>query len=519
MNFRRFFAIVVLLISTSTLSATNDPLRPTPTWNIQFKSAILWQQITTLGNLVINTQDGLYGIDGQTGQRTWEIKGMGNIPAESYQPLPNTFFAEILLPNAIVIIDPYDGRIIGNTKKAGFKDVMAKNLLYESGTLLVYGFKDDLQAYLSVFDVKTGNELWSSNEIFQKSKSKLGGLLNTLQVASELDNDRGTAAFDLIEITRDQFIIATANGLFNISTRSGQVKWQAELPTPAGAVSTTSSSKLIQGGQSSGQFYFAKSNYIMAYNIQDGGQVWNKVTKINGLVNEVIPYGDGLILLPEIDPNNNMFGVKLSYVNAKTGEKSWGNKNKGLKLPGSVVDYQWVENGLVLSMQSDEKSFLNILDPQRGTFKFSDHLKIKGALDYTEMTPAGLLYFTSATKYGKGEVNIFDLKNGNPKFSKSITAKFGEGSTQNTLLRDFKGQLAYVYTNDGNALYEINLHNGGLRLLREGIKLEGKESVTSLEVREQGILLSSHQNVVMIDFTGKGLFQKYYPAPTEPGII
>lgn len=514
----RLLFVTFFFIGTLNLTANNDPQRPAPTWNIQFKSTILWQQITPLGNLVINTRDGLFGIDGQTGQRTWEIKGLGNLPAHSYRSLPNTFFAELVLPDAIVIIDPYDGRIIGDTKKAGFKDVIAKNLLYESGTLLVYGFKNDLQAYLSIFDVKTGKELWSGNEIFQKSKTGLGGLLNTLKVASELNDEQGTAAFDIIEVSKEQFIIATGSGLFNISTYSGEVTWQADLPTPQGAISTTSSSKLIRG-HSSQQFYFAKSNYIMAYNLKDGSQAWEKVTKINGLVNEVISYNEGLILLPHIDPNNNMFGVKLSYVDAKTGAKSWGNKNKGLKLPGSVVDYQWVKNGLVLSMQSDEKSFLNILDPQNGTFIFDDHLKIKGALDYTEMTPAGLLYFTSATKYGKGEVNIFDLKTGKPKFPKSITAKFGDGAHQTSLLRDFKDQLVYVFTHDGNALYEINLDNGALRLLREGIKLEGKEEVTTIEVREQGILLSSHQNVMMIDFNGKGTFQKYYPAPTEPGII
>ena len=79
------------------------------------------------------------------------------------------------------------------------------------------------------------------------------------------------------------------------------------------------------------------------------------------------------------------------------------------------------------------------------------------------MTPSGLLYFTSATKYGKGEVNIFDLKTGKSKFGKSITARFNEASGQNTLLRDFKDQLVYVYTSDGNALYKINLEDGGLK--------------------------------------------------------
>lgn len=170
-----------------------------------------------------------------------------------------------------------------------------------------------------------------------------------------------------------------------------------------------------------------------------------------------------------------------------------------------------------MSMQNNDKSFLNILDPKTGTFKFSDHLKIKGVLDYTEMTPSGLLYFTNANQYGKGEVNLFDLDTGRPRFDKSITSKFEKGSTQQSLLRDFKGNLVFVYSD--NALYEINLENGMLRMLRDDLKVEGKETINNIEIRNQGILLSSHQNVLMLDFNGKLLFQSYYPAPTQPGIL
>jgi hypothetical protein len=77
----------------------------------------------------------------------------------------------------------------------------------------------------------------------------------------------------------------------------------------------------------------------------------------------------------------------------------------------------------------------------------------------------------------------------------------------------------YVYTDNDNALYEINLKDGMLRLLRDDLKLEGKESVKNIEVRDNGILLSSDQNLLMLDFNGSHIFHKYYPAPTEPGIV
>ena len=518
MRSSRSFMFMAALMGIINFSASNNPNRPAPSWSVQFGSDILWQQVTPLGDLVVGTHDGLYGVNGQSGQKSWEIKTLGDLPSTSYQILSGTFFAEVETDKAVIIINPEDGRVISDTKKSGFNNVLAKNLLYESGTLLIYGFKDNLQAYMSAFDVNTGQELWSSNELFGAAKQGLGGLINSLQVASDLDAGNQSGAFDIIEIDQNNFVIATGKGLYSIETSTGKVQWDSKIPTPKGAVSATTESKLIRG-TAQDRFYFARSNYLMAYNLRDGSPIWDQVVKISGLVDQVVQYQQGLILLPSIDPNNTMFGAKVSYVDASSGTKSWGKNDKGIKLPGSVVNHQWVGDLLVLSMQSGEKSFLNILDPANGSFKFRDHLKIKGALEYTEMTPSGLLYFTRANQYGKGEVNIFDLKTGDPRFSKSITSKFDEEDAHQSLLRDFKEQLVYVYTDDGHALYEINLENGMLRLLRDDLKLEGKEDIKQLEVREDGILLSSDQNLLMLDFNGKLLFHKYYPAPTEPGIV
>lgn len=137
----KYLCLIILLGCILNLEAKNNPTKPSPAWNVHFESDILWQQVTPLGNLVINTSGGLYGIDGQTGQKSWEINRFGNLPPDSYRPLPGTFFAEIVLPDAIVILNPYNGRIIGDTKKAGFKDVVAKNLLYEAGTKALEGRK------------------------------------------------------------------------------------------------------------------------------------------------------------------------------------------------------------------------------------------------------------------------------------------------------------------------------------------------------------------------------------------
>jgi hypothetical protein len=55
--------------------------------------------------------------------------------------------------------------------------------------------------------------------------------------------------------------------------------------------------------------------------------------------------------------------------------------------------------------------------------------------------------------------------------------------------------------------------------LTAGIKFEGKEAPQNIEIRDNGILVSSSQNLALVGFDGKIAYQKYFEAPREPGII
>ncbi len=513
--------ILSLFLHINGVGSTPDP-EPSQAWKLKFASSIRWQQITPLGNLVVNTDDGLYGIDPDKGKVSWEIKKLAGIPFESYQVLPNTFYAQISLDNQVIVLDPYEGKILSDTRKAGFKSVVAKNILYESGAILIYGFKEKFTASLSLFDIASGKELWNNSEVFTKSKG-LGGFMSNLSAASDLAEGEDGPAFNLIEVDEQAFIIANANGIFNINTQSGQMNWKADLPRPKGAVSSSNESKLIKA-ESGPYFYYARSNYLMGYNIKDGMQAWPEIVKINGLVNEIISHPKGLILLPKIDPVNNMFGTRINLVDYQTGKTSWGKKGKGLKIPGSVVNINYIDDDIILVMADGDKSFLNILDVNNDQLKFDNSLKIKGVLEYTEMTKSGLLYITKPDINSLGEINIFDLQNGQPKLAKSIKsgrpadqAQFLSGKFR--LLRAFKDNLLYVFSNKAKTLYEVNLDNAKMKILQEKIAFEGKERATHLEVRNDGLLLNSEQNIASIGFDGKIKFQKYYPAPKEPGIL
>ena len=514
-------AVFTVLFVINAGATAPDP-EPSEAWKLKFASSINWQQITPIGNLVVGTRDGLYGVDPDKGKITWEIKKLAGISEDSYQVLPNTFYAQISLENQIVILDPYEGKVLSDTKKAGFTSVLTKNVLYGSGAILIYGFKEKLKASLSLFDIATGKELWNNTEIFGSSKG-LGGFMNNLKAASGVTEGEDGPAFELIETSDQGFIIANANGIFNINIQTGQLAWKADLPKPKGMVSASKESRLIKA-PSEPFFYYAKSNYLMGYDVSNGQQLWPEVVKISGMVNEVISHPSGLVLLPKIDPLNNMSAAKINLVDYQTGKTSWGKKGKGIKIPGSVVNIDYMDEDIVLTMADGDRSYLNILDINNGQLKFENSLKIKGVLEYTEMTKSGLLYITRPDINSIGEINIFDLQSGQPKLAKSIKSgrptdesQFISGKYK--LLRAFKGNLLYVFSNKERTLYEVNLDNAKLKVLREKIAFEGKERATHLEVRSDGLLLNSEQNIASIGFDGKIKFQKYYPAPKEPGIL
>ncbi len=487
-------------------------------WRLSFDQPILWQQVTPLGDLLVNTSDGLYGVDPEHGTIKWKITQLGNLPGESYRILPTSYFNEFILGDRVVVLDPFNGKMIFDSQQVGYKSVLSINVLLESGGLMIYGIKDNLQSVLSCFDIQTGAQRWGNDNIFN-NKTKMGSLFAALQTMAPADEGPENA-FRMIEVSDGAFIIAVPSGIFKFDSSTGGQVWSADLPQPKGIISANQQYDLIRVPKSP-NFYFVKSNYVMAYSIDKGTEQWPDVVKISGLVNEVINHPLGVILLPRIDPVNT--GVKTNMVNASTGETLWGKNGKGTKLNGEVSGYYFLnENELALSMGNGENSFLNILDLKTGELKFDKSEKIHGMLDYTELLPCGMLYVTRSDENSNGELNIYDLKTGENKWSKSIrsgkTASGVESGANLFQVVSTEDQV-YVYAGSENALFSIDKNTGGLKTMLDKVKLEGKDAVKAIELRENGIALLSDQNIVMANFNGGVAFQKYYPAPTDPGFL
>src|SRR5688572_28925909 len=66
-----------------------------PLWTKEMKSPVAWQKVTSFGQLVACTSEGLIGIDTKTGNQLWILPELKNSPERSYESIANTPFISL----------------------------------------------------------------------------------------------------------------------------------------------------------------------------------------------------------------------------------------------------------------------------------------------------------------------------------------------------------------------------------------------------------------------------------------
>jgi hypothetical protein len=157
-----------------------------------------------------------------------------------------------------------------------------------------------------------------------------------------------------------------------------------------------------------------------------------------------------------------------------------------------------------------------VLDVATASLRLKKDVKIKGQLDYAELTPAGLLYISRADERTNAEVNFIDLAKGEPKYKDAIESGKGE---RNRLQYAVEGSTLYVFANRDRKLYAVDREAGTFRALSGEVRLQGGEDPAGLEIRQAGIVLYSSQNLVLLGRDGQVIQQVYHPAPQLPGLL
>jgi len=530
-------SLVVALHAAAHAQATAPAPAPAPApsgataaWTLKMKGDIRWQQVTPAGALLVSTDGALSGVDIERGVVTWEKPELGGLPADSVRIVEGSLLVEAARPGLLMIFDPVTGAVVFDSRRPGLAQIVTRRVLPQSGTLLVHGRRGAGPSVVALYDLVTGEQRWVNEALFEQTepqKKGLGGLMQRLATAAS-----EATALQVLQAGPDMIVVHTLMGLRALDARTGAVRWSAALPT-ARAGNPARHVRLYPSLDKTDRIYVSFDDRLMAYRLADGQALWAKPATVEGWVHDVVQHPNGIIILPESPPAKEatgnvriVNGVVQTGLNVARYDDGTTIADKPLRMRGTVTDAMITGGSAVLAVDAESRTFVNVLDVATATLRLKKDVKIKGQLDYAELSPGGggLLYISRPDAATNAEVNVIDLAAGELKFKDAIESgkplSSGDyNAARYSLHHAVEGTTLYVFASHDHRLYAVDRSAGAFRALGSEIKLQGGEDPVDMEIRSAGIVLIAPQNLVVVARDGQVKQQVYYPAPQLPGLL
>jgi len=502
--------LALLLVVSGKLAFSQN----TPAWEAELPGSIQWQKVTSLGNVIASTGTSLVGIDPASGKIIWTLNQVQYTVEDRFENIGGTpFFSVTDNKGAMFIIEPFEGKILFSSTEAGLERISDRYFLYKSNGILILGYEVGQKApSMIMVDMATGKKSWKKDGEFSRISS----------------------CYDL---GNDEFVVSTLFYVYKMTVKTGDVKWKkcidekfekfgallslmdkgaanSELGKKQvnGALVVTELSKdlvfmaaqketqkQVQGSDGKTTTTTEYSTIYNAFKLSDGSYAWPAIIEIKGKLGLLIPHKSGLIIT---HGTMNMNNSAVNMINYTSGEMLWGKKGRGIDVKGSPVGNAEVNGKIILSSGNDRNSFVYSLNPGTGMMDFEKPAKISGSITSLETSGNNLLVATDE------EIDLFNTATGEFSFDKSL-----KGNANNIASKE--GTI-YIMNNKDDMLYKLTKGaTAATPLSKLPIKFQGKENVNHLEIREKGVLISSEQNIALVDFSGTTVFNKYYPAPDQ----
>jgi outer membrane protein assembly factor BamB len=519
------FAVPAVALAQAAPAA---PAGAIPAWMVKVQGEIAWQQVTPAGVLLVSTDRELAGVDIDLGKVTWEKPELGGLPSDSVRAVEGSLLMEAARPGLLLVFDPVTGVVVFDSRVIGMTQVVTKRVLPQSGTLLVHGRRANGPALVALYDLQTGAQRWVSESLFEQAGPKKTGFGGLMQRMERGASERTT--LEVLQAGPDMIVVQTLMGLKGVDARTGAVRWSATLPT-ARAGNPGRHVQLYPSLDRPDRIYVSFDNRLMAYRLADGQALWAKPAEADGWVHDILQHPAGIVMMPESPPADQATGnVKIVNGVVQTGlsvvryADGTTINAKPLRMRGTVTNALVAGGAAVLAVDAESKTFVNVLDVATATVKLQKDVKIKGQLEYAELSPAGLLYISRPDAATNAEVNVIDLTTGEPKFKDAIESgkplnQDNYNAARYALHHVIEGNTLYVFASHDHTLYAVDRTAGTFKPVGAAVKFQGGEDPTDMELRAAGIVLTSPQNLVVLTRDGQIKQQVYYPAPQLPGLL
>jgi outer membrane protein assembly factor BamB len=517
----RALVLLACLLALAVPAARGANLQPA--WSKDFAVPIRWQRVTSIGQLLVDTRDGLYAVDPEAGAVRWSLPGLGTLSEEGFEELAGTPLALINADTdaskRVVIVNTLNGALVFDSRAEQLTSVASTHVLPQSGTLLIAGFEDGKpQPKLFLYGIENGKRLWASDAMTPTVGGKgANALLNLLMSAAIVATGVSPVQSAPLELGDGTFLLGAMGNVYRFDIATGKTLWKTSFAggrfefrraeaRPDVVYAGAEDKQTMQSADQ--QARQSATTLYQAFRIADGAPVWKRPVKFNNPMNRlIIPVDRGLIV-SEGDANKG----RLQLLAYDTGEGLWGSKGRGIEIAGLVLDYAFAGSNLVLTTGYDSiwknnetEYLLYVLDPSAaGAFRFAKPFKVKGRMLRTQLADYGLAYVTTH------EINVFDPTTGTLKNAPVLRGKEPLATAQDD-------HFVYAFNPSDGLVYRFDRSTGAIaQFSKVRFELPDRDTTRALDVVDGRVVLLGFQTVAGFDENGALAFNVHYRAPRDP---
>lgn len=476
LTFKHLASIMVLLLFTS-FSKLSAQKAQAPNFTYNFDGKIDFMKLTDSGVLVVANGDGFAGIKPGQDKLHFNFSDYGKVKQEELEFIPLSPYVVVsqggLLTSKKSVFDFVAGKKLFATEDNGWKMTYTCNIILPQNKLIVSGQRKAAEKYamgVAVYDLVTGKE---EKLFILKGATVITG--KPLMVGSGL-------------------IVPTSKSLMHIDTKSGSITWEAKVDNITWMTADGTGKEIYAFEEKLG-------GDTKIHKISSSGQIlWKDEQKVKGKVSnfQILPQGLAVVSDVADTGSNSVFAAaaesKIGFMSASDGEDLW---DKAPKTKGYVQHFYVMDDGILFGIREGGINKISF----DGKTLFKKPLKTGENIHTMALTPKGMIYITDT------DADIINLSTGESIWSKPIKYKKAK-----SVCSTYDSNNKRYLISTGEEMVAIDENSGTISNF-SSYKFEEKETPTSLQVRDGGLLLTSDQNVMMLNFDGSKKFHEYYRSP------
>ncbi|MDD1443645.1 hypothetical protein MEO93_25500 [Dolichospermum sp. ST_sed3] len=155
---------LVLLLLTLSIQMYSQPIKPL--WSRKVPEGINWQMVTSLGNYIAGTTQGIAGINPETGEMLWKNDKVGQLTQDKVKQLGSSALLTITNNNNITVLDPFSGIVKFDANNAGISEIRDQKVLYKANGILVSGRNAAGKDIMLMSALEDGKVKWKIEDAF-----------------------------------------------------------------------------------------------------------------------------------------------------------------------------------------------------------------------------------------------------------------------------------------------------------------------------------------------------------------